>query len=57
MSNCPFKNAPCGSDCALFIREDELNELVVNHDAAHHWHHDRLHQQQRHLVAQLLRNR
>ncbi len=30
MSNCPFKNAPCGSDCALFIREDELNELVVN---------------------------
>ncbi len=30
MSNCPFKNEQCDCDCALFIKENELNELVVN---------------------------
>ncbi len=30
MKNCPFKNSVCNSECALFIKADELNELVVN---------------------------
>ena len=30
MKNCPFKNAPCDSKCALFIKANELNEMVVN---------------------------
>ncbi|MBQ2984007.1 MAG: hypothetical protein IJD57_04350 [Candidatus Gastranaerophilales bacterium] len=30
MKNCPFKNCDCNSDCALFIKAEELNELVVN---------------------------
>ena len=30
MRNCPFKNAPCDEQCGLFIRPDELNEVVFN---------------------------
>jgi len=30
MSNCPFKNQECDSNCGLFIKQDELNELVAN---------------------------
>ena len=30
MKNCPFKNDICTSDCALFIKSDELNEMVAN---------------------------
>ncbi len=30
MRSCPFKNAQCDETCALFIKESELNELVVN---------------------------
>lgn len=30
MRNCPFKNAPCDTQCALFIKSDELNEMVAN---------------------------
>ena len=30
MKNCPFKNTNCDSNCGLFIRADELNELVAN---------------------------
>ncbi|MBE7707416.1 MAG: hypothetical protein E7Z88_01790 [Cyanobacteria bacterium SIG27] len=30
MKNCPFKNEICTSECALFIRADELNEMVAN---------------------------
>ncbi len=28
MKKCPFNNAECTSDCALFISPDDLNELV-----------------------------
>ncbi len=30
MSNCPFKKEECNSDCELFIKPEDLNELVVN---------------------------
>ncbi len=30
MKNCPFKNDVCNESCALFIKSDELNELVAN---------------------------
>lgn len=30
MKNCPFKNTVCDSTCALFISNDELNEMVAN---------------------------
>ena len=30
MKSCPFKNTNCDSECGLFIRADELNELVAN---------------------------
>ncbi len=30
MRNCPFKNDVCDESCALFIKSDELNELVAN---------------------------
>ncbi len=30
MKNCPFKNDVCDENCALFIKSDELNELVAN---------------------------
>ena len=30
MKNCPFKNDICNSECGLFIKTSELNELVVN---------------------------
>ena len=30
MKNCPFKNEVCSSNCALFIKASELNEMVVN---------------------------
>ena len=30
MKNCPFKNDICNSECALFIKADELNEMVAN---------------------------
>lgn len=30
MNSCPFKNTVCDKNCALFIKKDELNELVVN---------------------------
>ena len=30
MKNCPFKNETCSSDCALFIKTNELNEMVAN---------------------------
>lgn len=30
MKNCPFKNDICTSDCALYIKSSELNEMVVN---------------------------
>ena len=30
MRNCPFKNAPCDSNCGLFIKSNELNEMVAN---------------------------
>ncbi len=30
MKECPFKNAPCDEECGLFIKEDELNEVVFN---------------------------
>ena len=30
MKNCPFKNMVCNSECALFIKTSELNELVAN---------------------------
>lgn len=30
MSNCPFNKEECSSDCALFIKPEDLNELVVN---------------------------
>lgn len=29
MKKCPFKNEHCCDDCALFIKYEELNELVV----------------------------
>ena len=30
MKNCPFKNEICSSECALFIKSIELNEMVAN---------------------------
>ena len=30
MKNCPFKNSPCDDTCGLFIKKEELNELVFN---------------------------
>ena len=30
MKNCPFKNTMCNSECALFIKKSELNEMVAN---------------------------
>jgi len=30
MKNCPFKKEECNSDCALFIKSSELNEMVAN---------------------------
>ena len=30
MKNCPFKNEICSSECALFIKTSELNEMVAN---------------------------
>lgn len=30
MKNCPFKNEICSSECALFIKTTELNEMVAN---------------------------
>ncbi len=30
MKNCPFKNADCTPDCALYISSEELNETVAN---------------------------
>ena len=30
MRKCPFKNDACDESCALFIKSDELNELVAN---------------------------
>lgn len=30
MRNCPFKNALCDEQCGLYIKQDELNELVYN---------------------------
>ena len=30
MRKCPFKNDTCDESCALFIKSDELNELVAN---------------------------
>ena len=30
MRNCPFRNSPCDEQCGLFIKKDELNELVFN---------------------------
>ena len=30
MRNCPFKNAPCDSNCGLYIKSSELNEMVAN---------------------------
>ncbi len=30
MKKCPFKNQHCDDECALFIPQDELNELVLN---------------------------
>ena len=30
MKNCPFKNEVCNSECGLFIKSSELNELVAN---------------------------
>ncbi|MBQ8848001.1 MAG: hypothetical protein IJ003_03565 [Candidatus Gastranaerophilales bacterium] len=30
MKSCPFKNANCDSECGLFIKASELNEMVVN---------------------------
>ena len=30
MKKCPFKNEVCNSDCALYIKNDELNETVAN---------------------------
>ena len=30
MKNCPFKNTTCNSECALFIKTNELNEMVAN---------------------------
>ena len=30
MKNCPFKNCECNSECGLFIKTSELNELVAN---------------------------
>jgi len=30
MKNCPFKNEPCNSECGLFIKSSELNEMVAN---------------------------
>ena len=30
MKNCPFKNEVCTDECALFIKTNELNEMVAN---------------------------
>ena len=30
MKSCPFKNTNCDSECGLFIKAGELNELVAN---------------------------
>lgn len=30
MKNCPFKNGQCDETCALFIKPEELNEMVAN---------------------------
>lgn len=30
MKNCPFKNEICSSECALYIKSAELNEMVAN---------------------------
>lgn len=30
MKYCPFKNCECNSDCGLYIKAEELNELVIN---------------------------
>ena len=30
MSNCPFKKEECTPECELFIKPEDLNELVVN---------------------------
>lgn len=30
MKNCPFKNEICNCDCALYIKNSELNETVAN---------------------------
>ena len=30
MKNCPFKNETCSENCALYIKSDELNEMVAN---------------------------
>ncbi len=30
MKDCPFKDQKCGSNCALFIDMEELNETVAN---------------------------
>lgn len=30
MSNCPFNREECNADCELFIKPEDLNELVVN---------------------------
>ena len=30
MKTCPFKQAECNADCALYINPDDLNEIVKN---------------------------
>lgn len=30
MKNCPFKNEVCNSECGLYIKSSELNEMVFN---------------------------
>ncbi len=30
MKNCPFKNEVCDSNCGLYIKSSELNEMVAN---------------------------
>jgi len=30
MTNCPFQKTECATDCALYIKPEDLNELVVN---------------------------